>query len=353
MDSVAKWFWNDDFWLPPNVTWDDINPETTTMTGINPCNFRDLGYSLLLAWVMLGIKLLFEKKIFRSFGLWLGMHDRSARQMPPTNDVLEVEFRSSKKLDHAAIVRLAKELDMSERKIERWLRQRSLVGKSSKLDKFCESAWKTLYYTTLYTYSWIILWDKKWFWSIRDCWYNFPFHSLTNDVWWYYMIELAYYWSCIISQFFDVQRKDFWEMFLHHIATIGLLVLSWTCNFFKVGTLVLWVHDQADVFLESAKVFKYLGWNALADILFYGFAISWMVTRLGYLPTWIIYSITAEAPHFVQWFPAYNVFSCLLSVLVVLHLFWAYFIFKVAYIAALTPEGKIDGDLRSESASSD
>jgi hypothetical protein len=312
MDSVAKWFWNDDFWLPPNVTWDDINPETTTMTGINPCNFRDLGYSLLLAWVMLGIKLLFEKKIFRSFGLWLGMHDRSARQMPPTNDVLEVEFRSSKKLDHAAIVRLAKELDMSERKIERWLRQRSLVGKSSKLDKFCESAWKTLYYTTLYTYSWIILWDKKWFWSIRDCWYNFPFHSLTNDVWWYYMIELAYYWSCIISQFFDVQRKDFWEMFLHHIATIGLLVLS-----------------------------------------FYGFAISWMVTRLGYLPTWIIYSITAEAPHFVQWFPAYNVFSCLLSVLVVLHLFWAYFIFKVAYIAALTPEGKIDGDLRSESASSD
>ncbi len=120
-----------------------------------------------------------------------------------------------------------------------------------------------------------------------------------------------------------------------------------------MGTLVLWVHDQADVFLESAKMFKYLGWNGISDVLFYGFALSWVVTRLGFLPTWIIYSITAEAPNFIQYFPAYHVFSLLLSTLVILHLFWAYFIFKVAYVAALTPDGKIERDLRSESESGD
>ena len=50
------------------------------------------------------------------------------------------------------------------------------------------------------------------------------------DVWLYYMLELAFYWSLCFSQFFDVKRKDFWEMFIHHLTTIALLCFSWTCN---------------------------------------------------------------------------------------------------------------------------
>ena len=44
------------------------------------------------------------------------------------------------------------------------------------------------------------------------------------------MIELTFYWSLSISQFFDVKRKDFVEMFIHHVTTIALLSFSWTCN---------------------------------------------------------------------------------------------------------------------------
>ena len=86
---------------------------------------------------------------------------------------------------------LSKRTDLSVREIERWLRQRSLIGKvrgrkafclkvkvvnftaifqASKLDKFCESAWKAFYYTTMYVFSWVILWDKPWFWEINYCW---------------------------------------------------------------------------------------------------------------------------------------------------------------------------------------
>ena len=64
-----------------------------------------------------------EKNLFRLIGKKIGLKD-GKRTLPPTNDVLEAEFKSSGKLDHAAIQRLSKELDMSERKIERWLRQR-------------------------------------------------------------------------------------------------------------------------------------------------------------------------------------------------------------------------------------
>lgn len=86
----------------------------------------------------------------------------------------------------------------------------------------------------MYASSWLILWDKKWFWSITDCWYRYPYHNLTDGIWFFYMAELSFYWSLLITQFFDVQRSDFYEMFCHHVATISLLSLSWICNLFKV-----------------------------------------------------------------------------------------------------------------------
>ena len=56
--------------------------------------------------------------------------------------------------------------------------------------------------------------------------------------------------SLVITQFYDVKRKDFWEMFIHHLTTIALMGFSWTCNLTRVGSLVLIVHDVADIFLE-------------------------------------------------------------------------------------------------------
>ena len=80
-------------------------------------------------------------------------------------------------------------------------------------------------------------------------------HPLTDGIWWYYMIEISFYVSLTVSQFFDVKRKDFWEMFVHHIATISLMTFSWTVNLTRIGTLILLVHDVADGFLEVPKCF--------------------------------------------------------------------------------------------------
>ena len=46
-----------------------------------------------------------------------------------------------------------------------------------------------------------------------------------------------------------------------------------------------------------------------------------------------------EAPQLREMFPAYYIFNGLLSVLLVLHVVWTYFILKIAYIA-LT-QGKV------------
>ena len=48
-------------------------------------------------------------------------------------------------------------------------------------------------------------------------------------IWWHELIVDTFF-----SQFFDVQRKDFWEMFIHHNTTIALIALSWTAHFTRV-----------------------------------------------------------------------------------------------------------------------
>ena len=164
------------------------------------------------------------------------------------------------------------------------------------------------------------------------------------------MAELGFYWGLLGTQFIDVKRKDFWMMFVHHAATILLMSFSWTCNFFKVGTLVLIIHDVADIFLESAKLCKYGGAKKLSEVLFGMFAVSWFITRLGIYPTWIIYSVTVEAPQLVQYFPAYYIFNGLLSLLLLLNILWAYYILKVAYAAYIGTNDTIANDIRSDSS---
>lgn len=111
-------------------------------------------------------------------------------------------------------------------------------------------SFRCLYYTLIFIYGLIVLWDKPWLWDIKYCYYGYPYHAVTNDVWWYYMISISFYCSLSISQFFDVKRKDFWQMFIHHKATIMLMSFSWVCNLTRIGSLVLVVHDCADIFLE-------------------------------------------------------------------------------------------------------
>lgn len=173
--------------------------------------------------------------------------------------------------------------------------------------KFCENAWRCLYYSFSFIFGLSVLWNKPWLWNITECWYvkifwckvvvlrlneffrnGFPHQNITDDIWWYYMISMSFYCSLMVSQFFDVKRKDFWQMFLHHIATIVLICLSWVVNLTRIGSLVLVVHDCPDILLEAAKMAKYAGYQKFFYTFFVIFTVLWIITRLGLYPFWII-----------------------------------------------------------------
>jgi len=274
------------------------------------------------------------------------------------NEMLQEAYRKSKRVSHKQVREMARTLDWSERQVDRWLRLRKLQDSPNKLTRFTETAWQFTYYLVMFCYGLHTLWDKAWFWEIRHCFYNMPFHPIDDDVWWYYMLSLSFYWSMTLRHFFDVKHKDFWEMLLHHVLTIGLLSFSWACNFTRIGTLVLIVHDVADIFLLGAKMLKYLKLKMCCDVTFAVFVVIWIVTRLCIYPGWIMYSMylfdmpptcgllphglpilstpertTIDATYTVQFFPVYYIFNAMLLGLLVLHCIWTYYILLMVYQA--------------------
>ncbi|KAJ3618383.1 hypothetical protein MTP99_006383 [Tenebrio molitor] len=302
---------------------------------------------LPMAVGMLSLRYLLQRYCFAPLGEYLGIKATRWEPAPP-DPVLEDVYRR-RSLSHSQIVGVAKRIGMTERQVEKWLRRRRKQDRPTVLTKFCQTSWRCSYYCCMFVYGLVVLWKKPWLWDIKECWRGFP-ESLviTGDIWWYYMISMSFYWSLFIGQFVvDVKRKDFWQMFVHHLATILLMCFSWLAGVFRLGCLVLMVHDCADVFLEAAKVAKYADYHATCTAIFCFFTVVWVVTRLGIFPFWIIKHTLTDAMKIVPDFPAYYTFNGLLLLLLALHCFWTYLILKV--VAKVLGEGQVEGDVRSSS----
>ncbi|XP_016986995.1 ceramide synthase 6 [Drosophila rhopaloa] len=344
MDLINKFssaFWSEHIWLPPNTTWADIAPGSRQ--DVVHANYKDLIWPIPFAAVVMLVRYTLERFWISPIGKSLGI--RSSRPKKAANvPILETAYAKSTRLDNKWLAPLSKQTDMSERQIERWWRLRRAQDKPSTLVKFCENTWRCIYYLYSFIFGVIVLWDKPWFWDVKSCWYGYPHQSISNDIWWYYMISMSFYWSLTGTQFFDVKRKDFWQMFIHHMVTLLLMSLSWVCNLHRVGSLVLVVHDCGDIFLEAAKLTKYANFQKLCDAIFAIFTVVWIVTRLGFYPR-IIYSSSVEAPRILPMFPAYYIFNSLLLMLLVLHVIWTYMILKI--VVDSLQKGLMSGDIRS------
>lgn len=124
--------------------------------------------------------------------------------------------------------------------------------------------------------------------------------KITSDVWWFYMISMAFHWSLTLTFFFEYKRKDFWMMFTHHIVTILLMKLAWVCNMHRMACVIVIIHNFSDVILELEKALTYAKLKRATNFCFCLFTLSWIVTRLIIFPL-AIYAFTFQfyAPVFL------------------------------------------------------
>ncbi|ERE71076.1 ceramide synthase 6-like protein [Cricetulus griseus] len=275
----------------------------------------------------------------------------SGPQIAQPNAILEKVFTAiTKHPDEKRLEGLSKQLDWDVRSIQRWFRQRRNQEKPSTLTRFCESMWRFSFYLYVFIYGVRFLKQTPWLWNTRHCWYNYPYQPLTADLHYYYILELSFYWSLMVSQFTDIKRKDFGIMFLHHLASIFLLSFSYVNNMARVGTLVLCLHDSADALLEAAKMANYAKFQKMCDLLFVMFAMVFITTRLGIFPLWVLNTTLFESWEIVGPYPSWWVFNLLLLLVQGLNCFWSYLIVKIAWKAV--SKGKVSKDDRSDIESS-
>lgn len=221
--------------------------------------------------------------------------------------------------------------------------------------KFGEAMWRALFYTSFTVLGYITLCHPEYAIWLQKTSHNFedwPNHPITGLMNFYYQIELG----CYLHQLHwtEVTRSDAFEMILHHLITITLIVASYMTNFTRIGTSILLTHDIADVFLEIGKCFNYISkvpeskpWASPVTDAFFGcFAVSFFITRLVVYPRYMVYSLVVEAPQIMGMWSGYWLFATMLVGLQCLHVFWFYLIARMIYRLVIV--GEVEKDVRSD-----
>ncbi|CAM9172709.1 unnamed protein product [Chrysoparadoxa australica] len=232
------------------------------------------------------------------------------------------------------------------------LRRREKL-QNARLKKYQEAVFRFVTYVVLFGLGLYVNWGRPWLVEPNvHMWKGWP-HLVDPLVKIHYHASVGLYLHLLVFQFLDVKRSDFWEMFIHHLVTIGLLWYSWILCFTRIGTVVIIIHDVADVPLELAKVCNYTSVHrtfgrcakVTADVVFAIFAVTFLTSRLYIFPKLVWLNILCNA--YGHGLPGNGLWLqvILLLTLQVLHVFWSALILRMVVKFA-----KEDlKDIRSES----
>ncbi|PSS02713.1 LAG1 longevity assurance like [Actinidia chinensis var. chinensis] len=224
----------------------------------------------------------------------------------------------------------------------------------AKIVKCSESMWKLTYYAAVEVCILTITYCEPWFREEKGYFRGWPNQELKLPLKLFYMCQCGFYMYSIAALLtWETRRKDFSVMMSHHVVTVILISYSYIARFFRIGSIVLALHDASDVFMEAAKVFKYSEKELGASICFGLFAISWLLLRLIFFPFWVIKSSSYDLCEFLRLPEAYPmslyyVFNTMLLTLFVFHVYWWVLICSMI-VRQLKNRGKVGEDIRSDS----
>jgi very-long-chain ceramide synthase len=116
--------------------------------------------------------------------------------------------------------------------------------------RFAEQAWSVFYYSISFTIGLYIILHSPYWGDMREVWADYPQIESNGFFKAYYLVELAFWLQQVFVLNIEARRKDFWQMFTHHIITCTLLFMSYTYNVTRVGNVILCVMDFSDILLS-------------------------------------------------------------------------------------------------------
>ncbi|KAI9740631.1 MAG: sphingosine N-acyltransferase lag1 [Claussenomyces sp. TS43310] len=159
------------------------------------------------------------------------------------------------------------------------LAQHAGIRKKKDRMRFAEQAWLLMYCTTFWSLGMYTMYHSDYWLNLRNLWTNWPIREIDGLRKWYILVQSAFWLQQIIVINIEKRRKDYWQMFAHHIITCSLLFTSYGYYLTKVANVVLCLTDVVDLFFPAAKCLKYLGFAKLRDGFFGLFVASWVIAR--------------------------------------------------------------------------
>lgn len=302
-EDLLRWFWTDTFWLPYGFHWSDVKQ----------CPLFYLYVCPFIAVLMLLVRHIFENYLAVFFCTWIGI------PMDPNTH--------------------------KERKVH------GKPGRYVDAQKAKETCWRCFAYFVLFAYGAVVILRTDWFWNNESWLVGYireqPFPT---DLKVYYVLELSFYMSLLATHFRDTKRKDFLQQFVHHLLTIILLAGSYVIAHFRYGSVIMFLHDASDYWLESAKLAKYAKRQRLCDALFVVFALIFYATRWVYFPLCVALPWTRDNAKLSGPLQSYitfpYIFLYMCITLMLLHLYWGFLIGRMVY--NFTRTGSVEKDDRSD-----
>lgn len=250
---------------------------------------------------------------------------------------------------HPTAESISQETNLSLDQVKGWLReQRRNEAVTTALSKFNESCWRWFIYSSLVITGLYVLTAQPFFYNLELCWFDYPRQELPADLKFYYLAEMGFYIHELVAVFFHAKKRDFWEMVVHHVATLFLVGFSYVANFMRMGSIMLLLHDLSDPFLEAAKLFNYAKKQTVTDLMFVCFAVVFTVARMYFLPAKVMVS-TYNNMHFLTTPFGFRMAFGFMLLLQVLHVYWNLIICKMVYKFVVA--GQVSKDDRSETDS--
>ncbi|XP_027707983.1 ceramide synthase 3 isoform X2 [Vombatus ursinus] len=246
--TIKEWFWLEELWLPPTMKWSDLE-DHDGLVFVKPSH---LYITVPCAFLLLIIRYFFERFIATPLAKTLGI--KKIPKKIQHNAVLENFFiQSARHPSQNDLYGLAKKCNQTVQQVEIWFKRRRNQERPCRLKKFQEACWRFTFYLFLTIAGIGFLYDKPWLYDLWEVWNGYPKQPLLPSQYWYYILEMSFYWSLLFSLGSDVKRKDFLAHVIHHLAALSLMSFSWCINYIRSGTLVMLVHDVADIWLEELE----------------------------------------------------------------------------------------------------
>ena len=231
--------------------------------------------------------------------------------------------------------------------------QKAVKAVLAQRTKFIISGWRFVNFSITSIIGLILL-SKEHDWMLNPVLYfkGFEFQTMSPLLKLFYKIGYASYAYGTLNVFIEPKQKDFNVMVTHHITTLFLIHMSFMTGLFRIGAVILLIHEVSDPFMEIAKIFFYLNYKQVADVFFALFAVVFIITRNIIFPYYVISSLPRYGYHddgrAVPYGKKYirDIAFGSLCCLEVLHIYWAALILKMVKLAV--SESGVQGDIRNE-----